>query len=477
MVNFAAHMIRSPKPTWPSLFLIVSLVLYGLLISPALRWLIEQSGFEPMMPSLFVLTIAVWCRRALFKKPLSGLQTDHLVVIAFGAIGSVLTFPILKQLSAGFAIFGLYGFLGTLPSLRLYWRQGLIIAALTALALPFALVRGTGLGFYLRLMTADVASHILALLGYASMGAHDVLIFDNGIAQVDAPCSGLKSLFTGTFFFLVLSLVLRRQVSAKWVLIYACFIVLLLCANTVRVIILIFLADISDNRSLADAIHVPLGLALFAAACLFPLWAFRLLPKFQPEALAPKSGDDNITGSLLLLALLIICFFLPSQTPTHKTKIVTPQIEWLEPLRLSATETRFFGSKDNTHAAKWRFKEQGLSGSILVVRSGALNGLHAPELCFLGNGLIIDTMKTQSVSEGQVRQLSLNEGAHSALYWMQSGPVITDNFGQRLKRFLSNGQRDWTLITILFDHGHATDTIESEILRQRLMTQYSLDQG
>ena len=164
------------------------------------------------------------------------------------------------------------------------------------------------MGFYLRLITADAAAQILAVFGHASYGAHDVLIFDNGIAQVDLPCSGLKSLFTGTGFFLIASLILRRAVSLKWLMGYGVFAGLLILANTVRVTLLVWVLEVLEQRALAETIHMPLGLMLFCLVCLGGIF---ILLKIPHQALGLKDKSET-------------CLLYTSPSPRDRTRSRMP---------------------------------------------------------------------------------------------------------------------------------------------------------
>ena len=332
------------------------------------------------------------------------------------------------------------------------------MAGLAALALPFALVPGTGMGFYLRLLTADTAAQLLAMVGHASLGAHDVLIFDNGIAQVDLPCSGLKSLFTGTGFFFVASLIMRREVNLKWMIGYSVFAGLLILANTLRVTILIWVSEILQHRDIAETIHMPLGVMLFCIVCMCGVFILLKLAPFKPEddaqALPPNkfgSRGGVVAGFFVAILFLTATGFLPKQDFQNRAQVTLPETIDVQTIELTPTETRFFGARDRTSAKKWLFKYEGLSGSMLVVRSGAANGLHAPEVCMLGNGMSVDQMQTREFNAGNYRYLTVDNGRRNAVYWMQSEKTMTDDFRKRLSQFIFGGQDDWIMVTILFD--------------------------
>jgi exosortase O len=104
--------------------------------------------------------------------------------------------PDINTLSA--TLFGLatYGLLGLwLEPQR--WRRGLPAALLLVGVLPFGEHLQTFVGYPVRILTAALVQKGLAAAGAHSVGMETILVFENGVSQVDIPCSGVKSLWTG----------------------------------------------------------------------------------------------------------------------------------------------------------------------------------------------------------------------------------------------------------------------------------------
>ena len=445
------------------------MIAYIIAIWPAFGWVLTQIGSGPRSFIFLGFFGAVVAGFKVWGPPTRLMPLLPVLGLGLCAAASLFSYPILQQLSASFALFGLFTFLSVLEKFKLdEWRRNLIMAGLASLALPFALVPGTGFGFYLRLLTADAAASILALFGHGSLGAHDVLIFDNGIAQVDLPCSGLKSLFTGTGFFLVASLILRRSVSLRWLIGYGVFIGLLIVANTIRVSTLIWISEIAENRELAETIHMPLGLFLFGLCCLAGLYYLIRLPSDhdRPSAGIGFGMRRNWPAfAAVFAALTISAVFLSPVSPDREPhfQIAVPAGMNVNEVGLTPVEIEFFAQRHQTNARKWRFAKDELSGSILIVQSRAANGLHAPEVCLLGNGISVDHMQSVIVSgNGQMRLLDVDGQRRSAVYWMQSGDTITDDFRRRLSGFIFRGQSEWTMVTILFDQRLSADAIAAD---------------
>jgi len=434
------------------------LAAYVLATKMALVWIYNELSSTQFLAVSSIVIIGIITIIWRFGFPKNPISVPALCLIASSGLLSILTFSILQQLSASFALLGVYGFLSSLAGITpTLWRKGLIMAGLSALALPFALVPGTGMGFYLRLLTADAAAQLLALIGHSSLEAHDVLIFDNGIAQVDLPCSGLKSLFTGTGFFFLASLIMRREANIKWIIGYSIFAILLIVANAFRVTILIWVSEIMQHRDIAETIHMPLGLMLFCAVCIsgvFILHKLKPMKLAKEEIIAVESKPLAPALTLSIMAgfmLLVTSEFLPRNNLSGPTHITLPGVMDVQTVALTPTETKFFGARDQTSAKKWMFEYHGFSGSMLVVRSGAANGLHAPEVCMLGNGISVDQMETRVFNSGKYRHLTVDNGRRNAVYWMQSEQTITDDFRKRLGEYVLGGQDDWVMVTILFD--------------------------
>ena len=117
-------------------------------------------------------------------------------------------------------LFGLatYGLLGLWMS-PARWRQGFPAMLLVVGLLPFGEHLETFAGYPLRTFTAGLARAGLASLGFHSVGVDTILVFESGISQVDIPCSGVKSLWTGMLFLLAATWIENRRLSLRWLLV------------------------------------------------------------------------------------------------------------------------------------------------------------------------------------------------------------------------------------------------------------------
>jgi exosortase O len=377
--------------------------------------------------------------------------------IAAGALGVSIFINILPQLSLTFALVGVFGFVGLVPKWRQWWSTSVFAALLIALVLPFGVSSQTGFGFFMRVAVTDAAAQILNLFGMTLLSAHDVLIFENSLARVDAPCSGLKSLFTGTAYFLAASAVLQRRMTFKWLLAYSAFLFLIVTGNVTRIIILVTMLEAFDAQPLAELLHIPLGIIFFALACAAGTW---LLTTVETRLSVIKTNTARqrspMLGSLIsLCAVGVALTFAPPRSYVTITQlsITAPSNGLYKSLPLTPAETRFYNSNPQTNAKKWRFERNNLSGSLLIVRSSALTAMHAPEICFEANGFNVRNMSTHTLTDREtIRELSLDNPPMRAIYWMQSHATVTDSFTTRLGRYAFKGENDWVMITILFDN-------------------------
>ena len=99
------------------------------------------------------------------------------------------------------------------------------------------------------------------------MGLDTILVFENSVAQVDVPCSGVKSLWTGGLFLIAATWIERRPINLRWLCIALAFGLLLFVANLARVAVLVGVGQVMGLTPLAELLHVPLGVMGFAGAC------------------------------------------------------------------------------------------------------------------------------------------------------------------------------------------------------------------
>jgi exosortase O len=385
----------------------------------------------------------------------------------------------LDQIGVLLFLLGSYGLLGLFISPP-RWRQGLSIAAIAACIIPFSLQFTSGLGFSVRVLTAHIVEFLLSMGHNTAISSSDIIVLENGIAHVDLPCSGLRSLWFGTLFLLLTTWLEKRQFGFRWLLVYATCLLLLVAANIGRVMLLVVANFVLRQPQIVEILHIPAGLIGFIGACGVSWLLLRLVPQkcskvsasLQIENIQPQIRHDR-RRSLVSNAILIICLIglalLPRPGVTAIAPLAPSNIHWptqmqIRSLPLTETELDFFNSQPTTKVEKQHFEFGLLSGSMLVVSSTSWRAHHSPELCFVGNGFQVNQMTQVSLApDFPVRWLSLQDETMSATYWFQSSTQTTDEFLSRIWSDLSRQNRSWVMVSILFDRVQTPDLPEVNV--------------
>ncbi len=400
-----------------------------------------------------------------------------------------------------------YGLLGLWME-EARWRQGLPAALLLVGALPFGEHIQTFIGYPMRIATAHLVGKGFHALGVGSLGLDTILTFENGIAHVDLPCSGVKSLWTGGIFLVAATWIERHPLNFRWLLIAALLSILLFLGNFLRVALLIGVGVIGQMELLAELLHVPLGVLSFGVACGLALWLLRrgglshtraeaepVSSEATPASTDPSTGSGRSSASGLgrnsaATPLLDSGF---NHCPAHRPKWLSPTLmacigimvllyqprpqsglaaaspTWSFPPEMTTTvepltaEEIWWLTKDGADSADRRHFQWGdLSGSMLLITSHTWRAHHRPERCFEVKGFTINNLRTHLVANDlPLRIVELGQGeadaAHSALYWFQSADQITDDYATRMWADLTLQPQPWVLVSLLFDDNHPPD--------------------
>ncbi len=436
------------------------------------QWFIESfpdtSGLNLFLLTIgFIVILVQLIRKDVFKRDFFKLESFNLRLRLFPVllmVGGEISAIILKwsinipQLTLLCFILGSYGLLGLFINPAV-WQKGLSIAIITACVMPFVVAFNSGLGFPVRVLTAHAVALALSDFHLSAASSHDIIVMENGIAQVDLPCSGMKSLWTGTVFLLGATWLESRQLGFRWLLVAIANMLFLIAANVVRVLILVLVIEVFQQQQIADVLHLPLGIVGFIIASLLT-WVLlqkvprysQKLPELKPEEIKPQKSNLNwLLG--LVITLGILGQFQPLQLNTFTLKSISlpPEIT-TETLALTTAEANFFDNPANPLVQKLSFQADSLSGSMLMVASNSWQAHHPPELCFTGNGFKVDQMESKLINDSiNARWLSLQNGKLSATYWFQSAQGTTDDFISRIWEHISHRNKTWVLVSVLFD--------------------------
>ncbi|MCB8968804.1 MAG: exosortase O [Ardenticatenaceae bacterium] len=375
-------------------------------------------------------------------------------------------------------LFGLasYGLLGLwLQPAR--WRAGLPAALLLIGTLPFGEHMQTFIGYPMRIATAALVRDGLAASGVGSIGIDTILVFENGISQVDIPCSGVKSLWTGAMFLIAATWIERRPITWRWWGTAVLFAIALFLANLTRVAILVTVGAFLGWKLIAAMLHVPLGVLGFIAACAFALWLLRQQKAINTPT-APSSPSRLASRQRFFTPVLLASIILMAAiyTPRPVSGLDQPAPTWAFPDTLTVTPLPFkpdeydWLTRDGADSAsRYRFTWEGVSGSMILITSHTWRAHHRPERCFEVYGLTLEDSRTHLVSDPlaengdpliPVRFVTLGQGdwheTLSATYWFQSAAHTTDDYGTRIWADLSQ-REEWVLVSILFDDVYQAD--------------------
>lgn len=396
-----------------------------------------------------------------------------LVLVFVGSILFLLVERFLDINTISASLFGLasYGLIGLWMSPQ-RWREGLPAALLVIGILPFGDHMQTFIGYPMRILTASIIRDGLAGAGITSIGIDTILILENGVSQIDIPCSGVKSLWTGALFLLAATWIERRPLNWRWLLIAIVFAGILFVTNLARVAILVVVGQVAGWQLLAEMIHVPLGVLGFMAACA----AAAVMLRWQKTD-GRRTTDDRrqVTSprfSLMLAATFLALGLLYSPRPITglsqpaQTWNFTPEMNAQSmPLRPDEIEWLMRDSADD--AERFRFQWRGVSGSMILITSRTWRAQHRPERCFEVYGLALDDSRTQIIApDFPIRAVALStqrtKETWSAAYWFQSAERTTDDYGTRIWDDVSLQRRRWVLVTILFDRALEPNDVNAQ---------------
>ncbi len=395
--------------------------------------------------------------------------------IALALGGSILFVAVERFLdinTLAMMLFGLatYGLLGLWMAPRA-WRAGFPAALLLIGVLPLGDFLDVFIGYPMRIATATLVRDGLTAAGVSSIGVDTVLVFENGISQIDLPCSGVKSLWTGMLFLLAATWIERRPLNLRWLWAAAVFTALLFVANLARVAVLVSVGEVLNLRFVAQLIHVPLGILGFVAVCAAGVWLMRLIPRTHTDA--PESVEapqPRVWPSVALALALIVLNLFNSPRPLLALTDATSQ-PWtlnavsefnMAPVQLRPGEVDWLLRDGAESVTRTRFNWRGITGSLMLVPSRNWRAHHNPERCLENDGLRTEQAATHWVQgDLSVKLLTLTQGQSgaperrlSAIYWFQSAERTTDDYGTRLWSALSLNPERWVLVSILFDSVH-----------------------
>ena len=399
--------------------------------------------------------------------------------ISFFLVGeNIVDIDILSALGFAVATSGLlHAFLPTGK-----WLRSIVPLMLLVGVLPFQFHLEAYVGFPLRAATAKLVG---MMMGIESDAMSTVLMMENQVAAVDLPCSGLKSLWVGILFFLASSMMMNVSIGLRWSALMVAGVGAVVLANFARVFVLTQLVLTFGPQPWIDIIHVPLGMIGFVVVCGSFYFALKKLGSSGPvcEAKSDDTGNQKLAYPALVIApVLAIILHTPFQKQHEAPASMNmPSLDALtsEQIELTSAEHDLFSRFDAVHVGKYRLAKRFLEGSLLVSRTSHWRAHHNPEQCFRGNGLAVKTTRPYLIADLPVRGVVTDEDKLLGVFWFQAKDRYTDDFSERIFASLWDGEKDWVMVSILFDQPRKfDDSVESLVsITRNSLTQWMNGDG
>ena len=288
----------------------------------------------------------------------------------------------------------------------------------------------------------------------------------NSAAQVDHSCSGLKGVWSGLLFFFGATWIEQKRLNFKWFISLILFLGTLTAFNVLRIVILVITETALGMPKTAAVIPIPLGVTGFVFSCIFA-W-FMLISisdkesKKRSQASPKKLRRDKPNSKLcFFIIMFLFCGVWVNQkespvdfTPHTKNnfKLQLPPSFCLKPVPLTKLENSFLLKNRKDWAVKKRFNWNHISGTILIALNNNWRRHHSPEECLIGGGLKINKTATYLINSNfPVKTASFQDRELSTSYWFQSPTFTTDDFTSRIWAEILGREKNWVLVSIMFD--------------------------
>jgi exosortase O len=415
------------------------IALYAAWVLPLLPWVGRSLGDEDGLWRAAVVGLGLALALSLSRKdpPLPGRASALPLLFAIGPALLAPLFPSLETVQVLLAVLTGYGLLGLwLPPER--WQALGPLAALIALCVPASVWLDVALGWPLRKAIASVAASVLG-----GVPLETVIRVEGGVAHVDLPCAGVRSLWSLGAMMLLWALARGRGLDLRWAAAALLAALVALAANTGRVVILVGLAHVWRVPQLAETVHVPLGAVGFAAALALGVALGELLERGARPRPLRGTAPAQAWRLLPVAAALAVALWgqVPSQGPQEITAAAPVPSGWSE-IEPTAIERSFA----QEHGASVT-KAMGPAGaSVVLVASRSWLAHHVPEQCLLAHGWRLDEDHPTWLGGVPVRQAAVRRDGQraTAIWWFQRGEEVTDDLVVRIR-----GGGRWVLVSVL----------------------------
>jgi exosortase O len=343
-----------------------------------------------------------------------------------------------------YALFGLY----VSPA---RWSSALPAALLLVATLPFGHHLHAYFGFPARMAVASIVHGGFEVLGIPSLTSQTVLLLETFAMNVDLPCSGIRSAWTGLVFFLGATCLERPRLSLRWMLAGVGYLLLLFVANVLRVAVLALLSH-AGLPALARLVHEPLGVAGFVLASAAVYGVLRGIGAPPEPAAAQLLPAPRLLAPALAVTLLALAAARRPAVPPEVgavAEVAFPAGLATAQLPLSEAERDLF-SRHGARAQKVRLGG-ALPGTLILVHARSWRSHHPPEQCLRGGGRAIESDLPLVLPNGLPVRLIRLAGGGVAVWWFQSPSGSVNDLIQRIWAEVSGRESRWTMVSLLLD--------------------------
>lgn len=430
-------MIRAGRAA-PALSFVLMLVALRPLLQP---YLPEVLGTRYHLAAIVSLLFLIRSGDAYLKSdtPWASLALCAILLLAGGHLA-----PLLGATIAALALL-----------MRLQMSPGLMGAVL--LSMPIVPSLNFYLSYPIRIATSLLAIQLIRLSGFPVELDGLFFRYDRALVMIDAPCSGLVSLWSGMLFAMGTAAILRMTTAGTSLLILASS-VILFTGNVIRTVSLFFLE--AGIIKMPPEAHSACGVFTFSACLPFIVaMALAINGKPRPPANRPEKSEVRTARDVAAAALALLLLITGRPHPlVAKTISANPSaVPWpaefegrpLTRLDLTARELRFAGTFPGDMA---RFTDG--QREIVMRRVAQISRkLHPSSECFAANGYSMKPLPGRRDASGSTW------GCFSATRDAESLHVcetITDSTGRSWSDvsgwfwsgMIDNTSGPWTAITI-----------------------------
>ncbi|MEM7677610.1 MAG: archaeosortase/exosortase family protein, partial [Myxococcota bacterium] len=371
------------------------------------------------------------------------------------------------------AVAALYGVVGLWISARA-WRAMRGPFLLLMGALPVGVRADQWLGLPARLLTADLVRRILPSIGVTVDAADTVLIFESGLTNIAAACSGLRGLWTIAMVLVFVAMVEQRRVGLRLSVLVGMSQVVLIVGNAARVVVLVALDRGLQLRSLAELVHEPLGIAVFASVAVLSLVGLRHWVPLECEKTlgGNKCADENdgfdpavhvkqglesrvvaAAGACLLAAVACVNRPVELLSVADIELPISFEARPIEPIDAEAPLA------SSGRLQKWRFIHGEIHGQLILLQTSIWRAQHPPELCLQMAGHLITSAHDKRLhARHAARFIDIDDGRRRAVYWYQSRDGAGPSLWPKVWSAWWRPHSHWVMVSILLDEGVSSTT-------------------